>query len=79
MLSTDHAQQIKCMDFLIRSLNDEELTMEWLTLGVPDGDINDETTIEEIQEMYDEDDYEDWQKLFCNLISIAYKEESYLC
>lgn len=52
----DFVQAIRAMDFLARCVNNEEDLTGWLMCGVPDGDITESTTDEEILEMYDADD-----------------------
>lgn len=47
---------IRAMDFLARSVVNENDFDGWLMTGVPDGDITDDTTDEDILEMYDKDD-----------------------
>ena len=39
---------IRAMDTIVRSLNDERDILWWLDSGVPDGEINEETTDEEL-------------------------------
>lgn len=47
---------IKAMDTIIRSLNDERDILWWLDSGVPDGEINEETTDEELYWLVDDDE-----------------------
>ena len=47
---------IKAMDVIIRSLNDERDILWWLEDGVPDGEINEETTDEELYWLVDDDE-----------------------
>ena len=53
---------VKAMETLARSINDEKVFLTWLSLGVADGDINENTSDEEL-EFYVEDD-----KMFANLM-----------
>lgn len=68
MLTRKHAKEIIEMDRRMRDVADEDLFFDWIALGVPDGDILEDTTIGEVQEMYDEDDYEDFKRIFNELI-----------
>lgn len=43
---------VKAMDLIARCINDEEILDQWLTFGVADEDINEETTDEYIADMY---------------------------
>lgn len=47
---------IKAMDIIVRSLNDERDILWWLDSGVPDGEINEETTDEELSWLVDDDE-----------------------
>lgn len=47
---------IRAMDTIIRSLNDERDILWWLGSGVPDGEINEETTDEELYWLVDDDE-----------------------
>lgn len=47
---------IRAMDTIIRSLNDERDILWWLDSGVPDGEINTETTDEELYWLVDDDE-----------------------
>lgn len=75
------AQMVRSMDTIARSVNDEELVVGfWFTYGVADGDINDNTTDEEIVELgYCEDDtFGELMAKFLSLIRMA-KDESLYC
>ena len=47
---------IRAMDTIVRSLNDEEYVAWWLEDGVPDGEIDEETTDEELYWLVDDDE-----------------------
>lgn len=47
---------IRAMDTIVRSLNDERDVLWWLDSGVPDGEINEETTDEELYWLVDDDE-----------------------
>jgi hypothetical protein len=47
---------IKAMDLIVRSLNDERDIFWWLEDGVPDGEINEDTSEEDLQWLVEEDD-----------------------
>ena len=47
---------IRAMDTIIRSLNDERDILWWLDSSVPDGEINEKTTDEELYWLVDDDE-----------------------
>lgn len=53
---------VRAMETLARSINDETVFYKWLLCGVADGDINENTSDEEL-EFYVEDD-----KMFADLM-----------
>lgn len=68
----DFVRAIRAMDFLagycVRNENDIE---GWWYCGVPDGDIKESTTDEEILEMYDEDDMKSFMGCFLRTMKRA--------
>ena len=58
---------IRAMDIIVRSLNDERDILWWLDSGVPDGEINEETTDEELYWLVDDDES------FADIMSIFIK------
>ena len=46
MKLAERAKVVRAMDLLCRCINDEEVFMPWLMVGVADGDITKETTDE---------------------------------
>lgn len=51
----ERKQMVLAMERIIRSLNDEDLMMAWLSCGVPDGDIQ-EYTVDEVDDYFLEDE-----------------------
>ena len=47
---------VRAMDTIVRSLNDERDILWWLDSGVPDGEINEKTTDEELYWLVDDDE-----------------------
>ena len=64
------AEVVKAMDILAKCINDENIIDSWLMLGVADGDITSETSLEEIAEtIYVEDKaFEELMTLFLKLM-----------
>ena len=54
--SKERVSVIRAMDTIIRGLNDERDILWWLDSGVPDGEINEETTDEELYWLVDNDE-----------------------
>lgn len=65
---------VRAMETLARSINDESVFYKWLLCGVADGDIDENTTDEEL-EFYIEDDeqFADLMDTFLKCMSSAYK------
>lgn len=64
------AEVVKAMETMVRTINDEDISESWLVVGVADGDIKKDTTLEEIVEMgYTEDgEFKDLLTLFLKLM-----------
>lgn len=64
------ARLVKAMDIMIGAVNNEDLMEPWLMCGVADGDIQGDTTPEEIIEMgYCEDQtFQDLMTLFSKIM-----------
>lgn len=74
----DFVTAIRSMDYLARCINDENIFDGWLWGGVPDGDITDETTDEEILMMYDADDLKEFIGCFLRCMKRAGKDGLYI-
>ena len=71
------------MDDIVRCINDENIVESWLMGGVPDGDIPYKDTISmedinEIAEMYDEDDFKVFVGCFLRCMKSAGKDGLYV-
>ena len=63
---------VRAMDFLVRSVNNEELLIPWLMEGVADGDIDEDTTDEELEDYVNDDVYfSELMELFLKVMSSA--------
>ena len=74
----DFVTAIRAMDYLARCINDEDIFMGWLMTGVPDGDITEDTTDEDILMMYDEDDLKSFIGCFLRRMKYAGKDGLYV-
>ena len=63
---------VRAMDTIVRSLNDERDILWWLDSGVPDGEINEETTDEELSWLVD--DNESFADIMSTFIKIMRKQ-----
>lgn len=70
------ADLIICMEKICRCINDEEVFMPWLGMGVADGDIDSYTTVEDIMEdsyYMNEKNFAEIMGLFLTLMAKARK------
>lgn len=70
----EFVQAIRAMDLLARSVNNEDDYIGWSMCGIPDGDITEDTTDEEILEMYDADDMASFIGCFLRTMKKAAKD-----
>lgn len=73
----EKAKKVRAMEEIARMVNDEELFVGlWLSLGVADGDIKENTTDEEIVELgyTEENTFNDLMNTFLELMHLAYKD-----
>ena len=71
------ALMYKAMDYIVRCVNSEDYIDTWFMCGVADGDINDDTTIEEIMcdDYYmDAQNFSEIMGLFLRIMSKANKD-----
>lgn len=73
------ADVVRAMDIMVSCINDERIMETWLAVGVADGDINTETTNEEIEDLgYTTDTtFEELLTLFLKLMNKASKDGLY--
>ena len=69
----ERAKTVMAMERLARCINDETIMMSWFTVGVADGDINKDTTLQDIIDYgYCEDGvFKDLMTLFLKLMRRA--------
>lgn len=72
----DRVKAVKCMEFLARQVNDEELFDLWLSDGVADGDIDyGDLTGAEIDDYYiDDKNFKELVHIFLLLMAKARKD-----
>jgi len=73
------ADAIRAMDFLARSINDEDICLNyWLCDGVADGDINGKETDEDLDYYTEEDNFVEITDLFVWCMNAARKDGLYI-
>ena len=75
MNKAERIQAVRAMEFLARAVNDEDDILLWLEEGVADGDIDENTTDEELLD-YVEDDktFAELMKTFLHVMHYAEKD-----
>ena len=75
------AEMVKAMEVLARSCNAEDYLMSWLLVGVADGDINSDTTLQEIAELgyCDDDTFKELMDAFIKIMFNAAKDGGLYC
>ena len=80
MNKKNRAELIRAMDLLARSANDEQVQMLWLAAGVADGDIDCNTTDDDLSCYYEEDeDFSTLMETFLRTMSRAYRSGGLYC
>lgn len=78
---------VACMEYIVRNLNDEDIFMPWLSVGVADGDLNYRMLTENfswekdnVDEYYiEEENFSELMGLFLRLMTRANKSGGLYC
>ena len=71
----ERKQTVLAMENLVRSVSNEEYIESWLMCGVPDGDLNKDSTWEDVDDYFIEDDnFAELMQLFLKIMSRANKD-----
>ena len=62
---------VRAMETIARTVNDEEVFEGWLMCGVADGDIDDDTTDEELEYYTEDDNFAELMGTFLRVMSRA--------
>ena len=73
----ERAKVVRAMDTLCRCINDEEVFMPWLSVGVADGDITSETTDEDLEWYCEDDTFAELMWYFLRRMKLAAKDGLY--
>lgn len=62
-------QMVLAMETVVRNINNEDYMESWLMGGVADGDLNEDSTWEDVDDWYVEDgNFTDLMNLFCRIM-----------
>lgn len=67
------AKVVRAMETIARCVNDEEVFYPWLLCGVADGDIDDNTTDEDLEYYCEDKTFADLMERFLDLMNAAKK------
>ena len=65
------AKVVRAMETMARCVNDEEVFYRWLLCGVADGDIDDDTTDEDLEYYCEDKTFADLMERFLDLMNAA--------
>lgn len=65
------AEVVRAMETIARCVNDEDVFMYWLSMGVADGDIDKETTDEDIEDYCEDESFKELMTVFLKLMRRA--------
>ena len=67
------AKVVRAMETIARCVNDEEVFYRWLLCGIADGDIDDDTTDEDLEYYCEDKTFADLMERFLDLMTAAKK------
>lgn len=67
------AEMVRAMETVARAVNDEEVFEAWLVMCVADGDIDDDTTDEDLEYYCEDETFADLMERFLDLMTKAKK------
>ena len=67
------AKVVRAMETIARCVNDEEIFYRWLLCGIADGDIDDDTTDEDLEYYCEDKTFADLMERFLDLMTAAKK------
>lgn len=81
MNKQERAEVVKSMETIARCINDEDLFERWLMCGVADGDIKENTTLDEIIDMgyTDDETLRELMTRFLILMDVAWESGGLYC
>lgn len=79
MKLAERAKVVRAMETLCRCINNEDIFMPWLSVGVADGDITEDTTDEDLEYYCEDDNFAELMELFLRLMARAKKDGGLYC
>lgn len=85
MKAIERVKMIKAMEFICRSINDEEVFYPWLSVGVADGDIEygdlsvTDDDLDSLEYYYDDKEFADLMDVFLRRMAAARKSGGLYC
>lgn len=83
MCKPERMQMVRCMEYICRNLNNENILISWLSLGVADGDIPYGDTggyySEDLDYYTDDETFGELMELFLRLMARANKSGGLYC
>ena len=67
------AKVVRAMETIAKCINDEEVFYPWLLCGIADGDIDDDTTDEDLEYYCEDKTFADLMERFLDLMNAAKK------
>lgn len=77
----ERKKMVAAMEYIARQINDENVFMSWLSVGVADGDIPyGDLTIDNVDDYYvDDDEFKDLMSCFLRRMTRAYNSGGLYC
>lgn len=75
----ERANVVRAMETIARCINNEDIFMGWLMVGVADGDITPETTDEDLEYYCEDDNFSELMELFLRKMSQAREDGGLYC
>ena len=73
------AEVVRAMETIVRCINNEDYIMPWLAVGVADGDIDQNTTDEDLEDYCEDEEFADLMGLFLKLMVNAKEDGGLYC
>lgn len=77
MNKQERYEMIRAMETIARCVNDEYVFELWLLYGVADGDIDEDTTPDDLESYMEDDEFSDLMTTFLTVMKHAYKDGLY--
>lgn len=71
------ADMVRAMNTIVRSINDEDIIMSWLMVGVADGDVKEDTPDDYLEYYCEDETFAELMALFLRLMKRAEKDGLY--